>query len=69
MKSSFYLVFVDGGNSPNYQHLNSDSAETEAKRLAELTGKKTFVLCTIKSFELSKFKIEDCRPENDDLPF
>ena len=67
MKPAFYMVFVDGGNSPSYRHSTPEGAETEAKRLAELTGKKTWTLCTIKSFELTKFKVEDCRPD-DDLP-
>ncbi len=29
---------------------------------------KAYVLCTIKSIEINKFNIRDCRP-NDDLPF
>jgi hypothetical protein len=45
------------------------NAEEEAKRLAKKTNRKAYVLCSIKSFEVNEFNIEDCRPETDDLPF
>ena len=46
------------------------SAETEAKRLAESLNRKAYVLCSIKSFEINKFTVRDCRPApGDDLPF
>lgn len=67
---SFYMVFVEDGNSPSFRHANSDSAENEAKRLSKLLNKKAWVLCTIKSIRPpDEFIIEDCRPDNDDLPF
>ena len=68
-KETFFMVYVEGESSPTYKHLTIESADTEAKRLAKLLNKKVYVLCTIKSFELNEFKVNDCRPENDDLPF
>ena len=63
------MVYVNGGNIPTHTHSTLAGAETEAKRLAKLLGKKAFVLCSIKSIEINEFKIEDYRPEGDDLPF
>lgn len=66
---TFYMVFVEGQSSPTYKHPTIESADAEAKRLAKFTGKKTFVLCSVKSFEVNEFTIEDCRPAGGDLPF
>jgi len=66
--SSFFMVYVEGNNAPVVRYSVIILAEAEAKRLAKLTGKKAFVLASIKSIEVNEFKIEDCRP-NDDLPF
>jgi len=63
------MVYVAGGDSPKCTHTSIEGAEFEAKRLAKLLGKKAFVLCSIKSIEVNEFKIEDCRPDGDDLPF
>ena len=68
MNKTFYMVFVDGGDSPKYVHHDFILAEAEAKRLAKMLSKKTFVLASIKSYELNEFKVEDLRP-GDDLPF
>lgn len=70
MKNSFFMVFVEGQRSPAVTYTEIENAEREAKRLTELTGKKAFVLCSIKSFEMAeRYKVNDCRPEGDDLPF
>ncbi len=66
---NFFMVYVEGQQPPSFKHTTIESAETEAKRLTKLLGKKAFVLCTLKSFEVYEFKIEDCRPNVDDLPF
>ncbi len=68
---AFYMVYVEGNDAPAYKHFSLTDAETEAKRLAELLNKKAYILCTIKSFEVNKFNIEDCRPKQntDELPF
>jgi len=69
--ATFYMVYIEGSSSTTYRHATLDGAEQEAKRLSENLNKKAYVLTTIKSFEVCKFKIEDCRPsENtDQLPF
>lgn len=68
MAKEFYMVFVADGDSPTVRHCSLYLAENEAKRLAELTGKKAYVLCSIKSFQTTKFVIEDLRSEQN-LPF
>lgn len=34
-ESPFFMVFVEGENTPAYKHKSIESAENEAKRLAE----------------------------------
>jgi hypothetical protein len=68
MNQTFYMVFMEGGSNPTYRHATLSGAETEAKRLAKMHKKKTWVLTTIKSFELNEFAVADCRPDTD-LPF
>ena len=63
----FWMVFVEGGNYPKYKHISEESALTEAKRLAELTGKEVFILTTTKVVSLKKFDIIDLTCE--ELPF
>ena len=65
----FFMVFVEGGESPTYRHFVQERAEEEAKRLAKLTGKQVFVLCSLKSFEVNEFLVKDYRPSVSDLPF
>lgn len=66
---SFFMVFVEGERTPAVRYSVPILAENEAKRLSKLTGKKAFVLCSLKSFEIKDFEIKDCRPKIDDLPF
>lgn len=66
---SFYMVFVEGERTPTVRYSVPILAENEAKRLSKLTGKKAYVLCSIKSFEINEFTVKDCRPKVDDLPF
>lgn len=61
----FYMVYVQGEHTPTYQHEELTSAENEAQRLTELTGKKAYVLATVKSYLIDKFKVTDCRPNNE----
>ena len=65
----FFMVYLENENTPIVKHQSLESAELEAKRLSKKFGKKAFVLCSLKSFEIVEFKIEDCRPSVDDLPF
>lgn len=66
--NTFYMVYLEGGNSPEFKHRTLEDAEQEAKRLSKLLKKRAYILVTVKSFELNEFKIEDCRPDAD-LPF
>jgi hypothetical protein len=66
-KNVFFMVYVENEKTPTQKHETLTSAETEAKRLAKTSGKKAFVLCSLKSFEIVEFKEEDCRPKNYDL--
>lgn len=67
----FFMVYVEGQQAPAYKHTSLESAQKEAKRLAELLLKRAYILATVQSFELDKFKVEDCRPYGmlDELPF
>jgi hypothetical protein len=65
----FYMVYLEGERNPTFRHSTLISAEEEAKRLSKEHGKKAFVLCSLKSFEIVEFKVTDCRPPADDLPF
>lgn len=71
MENKFYMVFVEGGGSPTYRHQTYKSAEDEAKRLATLTSKKTFVLGTIMQVEEIKYNLKNCSVVEliPDLPF
>lgn len=78
MNQTFYMVFIEGGQTPAYKHETLQLAEAEAKRLARITRKKAYVLVTIKSLEINEFLVVDCRPKiiepiiqnsSDDLPF
>jgi hypothetical protein len=68
VNQSFFMVYVENGSTPTYKHETLASAETEAKRLSKRLGQKAFVLCTLKSFQITEFTINDCRPELE-LPF
>ena len=64
------MVYVEGEHIPAYKHSDLTSAETEAKRLAKSLNRKAYVFLFIKSFEVNKFIVIDCRPVfGDDLPF
>ena len=44
MNKKFFMVFVEGEDTPTVQHDNLEKAEKEALRLADKYGKKAFVL-------------------------
>jgi len=66
---SFFMVFLEGERTPTYKHATLESAEQEAQRLSKQFRKKAYILCSLKSFEISEFIVKDCRPKIDDLPF
>jgi len=63
------MVFLENERNPSYCHATLNLAEQEAQRLCKQHGKKAFVLCSLKSFEINEFTIKDCRPDVDELPF
>lgn len=69
-QNHFFMVYMEGRQNPTCRHKTIESAEKEAKRLAEVHGLKTFVLCTLKSFKVNKFDVQNCTPPDfDNLPF
>lgn len=69
MNQYFFMVYLENERTPSYRHKTLNEAEEEAKRLSKYFGKKAYVLCSLKSFEIQEFKIEDCRPDYDELQF
>lgn len=47
----FYMNLVEGGKNPQIKHNSFDKAEAEARRLAEMTGKKVTVLQPVLQLE------------------
>jgi hypothetical protein len=64
----FFMVYLENERTPTFRHATLQGAETEAKRLSKLHNKKAYVLCSLKSFQLSEFVVTDMRPD-DFLPF
>jgi hypothetical protein len=69
VNQTFFMVFVENESTPTYKHETLALAETEAKRLSKMLGKKAWVLCTLKSFQIVEFEVKDCRPSTEELPF
>ena len=68
VEDNFYMVFVEGGNTPACKHTYPQFAHTEAKRLSELTGgKKAYVLRAVRCFQVISKEIEI--NSDDNLPF
>lgn len=51
----FYMIYVEGGNTPVYKHEKLTDANREAKRLAEITDKDVYILFATKKIKLNKF--------------
>lgn len=66
---SFFMVFVEGGKAPSCRHATFEGAEIEAKRLVKMLHKKAYVLCSLKSIELTEFVEKDMRPQILKPPF
>lgn len=43
-ESKFFMLYVDGQNSPTNKHSNIEEATAEAERLLKKTGKKIYIL-------------------------
>ena len=63
----FWMVFVDGGNSPSAKHFSKEEAIEEAARLAIKTSKQAYVLECIERFivpmpSVSRYAVTECAP-------
>lgn len=63
----FYMIYVEGQNSPTRKHLTYPDAKEEAERLARLTHRKTYILGTIEYFEVNDIIRTNCNVS--ELPF
>lgn len=61
-KQAFYMIYVEGGNSPRKTHADLFSAQREARRLAKLTHRKVYVLSSLKAISYNQWVEEDCTP-------
>ena len=68
-ESGFFMVYVEGGRGPSYVHRDLCSTEEEAKRIALLTSRKTYVPASYKSYLIRNIEESKCVPNIDDLPF
>lgn len=69
----FLMIYVEGGNTPTQKYDLSkpheiDMCKAEARRLAKFTGRKAYILNTVRSVEVNEFKEIDLAT-TDDLPF
>ena len=65
------MIYVEGGNAPTYKHETWESAAEEAKRLADKTEKKVFILQSVCSIERKLYDVKYLLPskEEQELPF
>lgn len=63
----FYMIYVEGQDSPTRKHLTYQDAEKEAERLARMMHKKTYILGTIEYFEVNDIIRTKCNVG--ELPF
>jgi hypothetical protein len=60
-KDKFYMIFVEGCNSPAKQHSTFQSAQDEARRLSEKhVNKKVFILTSIEYLKTELKPIVRC---------
>lgn len=63
----FYMIYVEGQDSPTRKHLTYQDAKKEAERLARLMRRKTYILGTIECFEVNDIIRTKCNVS--ELPF
>ena len=59
MEQAFFMVYLDGGDSPRVRHLTESIAVAEALRLATLTGKAAYVLRATRRFRRPEPVVEE----------
>lgn len=68
-RSSFFMVWCEGGDAPKRKHASRASADQEAERLARANRGQTFVVLR----SVSECVVDDVRriehEENDGIPF
>ena len=57
MNKKFFMIYVEGKDSPTIKHESYDSAIYEAERLARKTKKQVYVLEAIQKVEICDLKI------------
>lgn len=66
----FYMVYLEGQNTPTFKHFSKEKAEKEAMRLTDQTGCTAYVLLAITKIRSAKYHIEDLvNQEEEGLPF
>ena len=58
MNKKFFMIFVEGENTPTVQYDNLEKAEKEAKRLADKYSRKAFVLESISLITPDKINVK-----------
>lgn len=51
IEETFFMLYVDGQNSPTHKHTSIAEAKVEAQRLMAKTQKRVFILQGIKMLE------------------
>ena len=68
-KQPFYMCWVEGERGPQLQHDTIEQAKAEAKRLAECSNKRTYVLAPIMKYITVTIASEQPIEDSDNLPF
>lgn len=53
---NFFMIYVEGKNSPVAQYTTIEEAENDAIRLCEKEKRKTYILKAIEKFELKNIE-------------
>lgn len=56
----FYMIYVEGQDSPTRKHITYADALKEAERLARMTHRKTYILGTIECLEVNDIIRTNC---------
>mgnify|MGYP001618736035 CR=1 FL=1 len=59
MEQAFFMVYLDGGDSPRVRHATEPFAAAEAQRLVAATGKAAYVLKAVRAFKRWEPKVEE----------
>jgi len=68
----FWMLYVEGGQSPTHKHFDKNAAKIEAERLARISNERVHVLESVASVKKNDLEWEGSpsrSPESDDIPF